>query len=114
MSVRPMTDTLRHIGGGVFIDTASEQLAELIRAIDTAGGSGSLTLTIGVKKTTRGGAMLLTGKTSLKKPAEEPMEAILFATPEGNLLKDDPRQQKLDLKQVPGASDESPPELKTA
>ena len=30
--IRPITDTLRHIGGGVFIDTASDKLAELIRA----------------------------------------------------------------------------------
>ena len=28
MSTRPITDTLRHIGGGVFIDTASDKLAE--------------------------------------------------------------------------------------
>jgi hypothetical protein len=113
MSVRPITDTLRHIGGGVFLDLASEQMAELIRAIDVAGGGGSLTLTISAKKTTRGGAMLLTAKSTLKKPAEEPMEAILFATPEGNLLADDPRQAKLDLKQVAGASDAPPAALKT-
>ena len=32
--IRPITDTLRHIGGGVFIDIASDKLAfwfELIR-----------------------------------------------------------------------------------
>ena len=32
MSARPITDTLRHIGGGVFIDTASDKLAELVAA----------------------------------------------------------------------------------
>ena len=32
MSVRPITDTLRHIGGGVFIDTASDKLAEQVAA----------------------------------------------------------------------------------
>ncbi len=26
--IRPITDTLRHIGGGVFVDTASDKLAE--------------------------------------------------------------------------------------
>ena len=30
MSTRPITDTMRHIGGGVFIDTASDKLAELV------------------------------------------------------------------------------------
>ncbi len=42
------------------------------------------------------------------------MEAMLFATPEGNLLVDDPHQQKLDLKAVPQATDAAPTNLKTA
>jgi hypothetical protein len=114
MPARPITDTLRHIGGGTLIDQASDKLAELVNAVDASGKGGTLTLVIAVKKATRGGAMHIAGKVSLKKPAEEPMEAMLFATPEGNLIADDPRQQKLDLKQVPGASDAPPSALKTA
>ena len=90
MSVRPITDTLRHIGGGVFIDTASDKLAELVAAVDS------------------------TGKVKITKPAEEPMEAMLFATPEGNLVADDPHQQKLDLKVAPAATDTPAVNLKTA
>lgn len=114
MSVRPITDTLRHIGGGVFIDTASDKLAELVAAVDTSGKSGRIDLTITVKKATRGGAMHIVGKVKLTKPAEEPMEAMLFATPEGNLVADDPRQQKLDLKSVAKATDAPAMNLKTA
>lgn len=91
--IRPITDTLRHIGGGVFVDTASDKLAELVSAVDSTGKAGRLDLTITVKKASRGGAMLLVGKVRLTKPAEEPMEAMLFATPEGNLVVDDPHQQ---------------------
>ena len=36
--IRPITDTLRHIGGGVFIDTASDKMAELVSAVDASGG----------------------------------------------------------------------------
>jgi hypothetical protein len=114
MSARPITDTLRHIGGGVFIDQASDKLAELVNAVDASGKGGVMTITIAVKKATRGGAMHIGGKIALKKPTEEPMEAMLFATPEGNLIADDPRQQKLDLKRVDGASDAPPLALKTA
>ncbi|HDR9184582.1 TPA: hypothetical protein QDB06_005210 [Burkholderia vietnamiensis] len=114
MSVRPITDTLRHIGGGIFIDQASDKLAELVNAVDASGKAGTMTITIAVKKATRGGAMHIGAKVTLKKPAEEPMEAMLFATPEGNLIADDPRQQKLDLKRVDGASDAPPAALKTA
>lgn len=114
MSARPITDTLRHIGGGVFIDTASDKLAELVAAVDTSGKSGRIDLSISVKKATRGGAMILTGKVKVTKPADEPMEAMLFATPEGNLVADDPHQQKLDLKSVPAASEAAPAQLKSA
>lgn len=114
MSARPITDVLRHIGGGVFLDSASDEMAALVSAVDASGKSGTLTLTIAVKKATRGGAMHIAGKVAVKKPGDDPMEAMLFATPEGNLIAEDPRQQKLDLKQVPGASDAPPSALKTA
>lgn len=114
MTARPITDTLRHIGGGVFIDTASEKMSELVSAVDQSGKAGKLVIEIGCKKATRGGAMHITGKVTIKKPAEEPMEAMLFATPEGNLLADDPKQQKLDLKVAPGATETPSTNLKTA
>jgi hypothetical protein len=114
MSARPITDVLRHIGGGVFLDTASEEMQALVAAVDASGKAGVLTLTIAVKKATRGGAMYIAGKVAVKKPGDDPMEAMLFATPEGNLIAEDPRQQKLDLKQVPGATDAPPSSLKTA
>lgn len=112
--IRPITDTLRHIGGGVFIDIASDKLAELVAAVDATGKSGSIDLKIKMKKATRGGAMHITGTVKLNKPAEEPMEAMLFATPDGNLTVDDPNQQKLDLRSVAGATDAQPAQLKTA
>ena len=59
---RPITDTLRHIGGGVFIDTASDKLAELVAAVDSSGKAGKIDLTITVKKATRSGAMHIGGR----------------------------------------------------
>ena len=77
--IRPITDTLRHIGGGIFIDMASDKMNELVTAVDSSGKSGKLTLEVSVKKATRGGAMHITGKIRLTKPAEDAMEAMLFA-----------------------------------
>jgi hypothetical protein len=104
MMIRPITDTIRVISGGEFLDEASDQLNELVTAISERGGSGKVTLTISVKKATRGGAMHVTGKTMLTKPADLPHEVLLFATPEGNLVADDPSQMKLDLQQIEPAS----------
>lgn len=111
MSTRPITDTLRHIGGGIFIDTASDKLAELVSAVDTTGKAGKLTLDVTVKKATRGGAMIVTGKVRLTKPAEEPMETMLFATPEGNLVTEDPNQKTLDLKVIGQSGGAATPEV---
>lgn len=113
MASRPIADTLRHIGAGAFIDQASDELAALVNAVDERGKGGTLTLQISVKKASRGGAMNVTGKITVKKPAEELMEALLFATPEGNLVADDPHQQKLDLK-IAGDKSAGADQLKTA
>ncbi|WP_407058777.1 hypothetical protein ACKZDW_10425 [Ralstonia syzygii subsp. celebesensis] len=50
MSARPITDTLRHIAGGVFIDMASDKMAELVSAVDSSGKAGKLTLEVSVKR----------------------------------------------------------------
>lgn len=100
MSVRPITDVLRQIAGGEFINKASDMMNELVKAVDDSGKQGSITLKITVKKATKSGAMTVTGKSTLTKPLEDPMEVLLFATPEGNLTADNPNQQKLDLKKV--------------
>lgn len=102
-------ETCRHIGGGTFIDQASDKLAELIRAVNESGRAGKVELIIGVKKATRGGAMHITGKVRLTKPLEEPMEAMLFSTEDGRLMTEDPNQAKLDLRVV----HEQSAELKT-
>ena len=34
---RPITETLRNLQGGSFLDDASEQLAELVRAVSATG-----------------------------------------------------------------------------
>lgn len=98
---RSITDTLRALRGGAFIDEASDALARLVLAVDARAKSGKLSLELTIKKATRGGAMTLLGKVKVIAPAEPPEETLMFATPEGNLLTEDPRQQKLELKTVP-------------
>jgi hypothetical protein len=97
--IRPITDTLRHLEAGCLIDEASEKLSELVLAVDSTGKAGSITITLKLRKATAG-ALAVTGSVTVKKPAEPAIESLLFATPEGNLLTEDPRQAKLELKPV--------------
>lgn len=93
--IRPITDTLRRVGKGLFMDEASEQLAELVKSVDATGRAGTLTLTIAVKKASHSGAMVVGAKTKLTKPKEPDHEALFFGTPNGNLLSEDPRQENI-------------------
>lgn len=97
--IRPITDTLRHLGAGCLMDEASEKMSDLVKAVDQTGKAGKITITISLRKATAG-ALAVTGNVQVKKPAEQPIESLMFATPEGNLLTEDPRQNKLDLKPV--------------
>lgn len=90
------------------LDLASEKLSELVNAITNTGKAGSLTMKIELKPSTAG-ALAVRGDVKIKKPQRMPREALLWATPDGNLMADDPRQIKMELKTVP----EQKTELKT-
>lgn len=48
MSIRPITDTLRLLQGGVFLDECSELLAEVVRSVDEVrAGLGEVPLFMG-------------------------------------------------------------------
>jgi hypothetical protein len=101
---RPFHETLHNINGGVLLHDAAEALAELVLAVDATGKPGKLTLELTLRKSTRN-TMAATGQVKVSKPKEPAIETLLFPTPEGNLLTEDPRQAKLPLKPIaiPGA-----------
>lgn len=97
---KPIFESLRHISGGTFLDEAAEKMAELVHAVDSTRKAGKITLVISLRQATAG-AMAISGQIKLSAPKEPATEALMFPTPEGNLLVEDPRQQKLPLKAVP-------------
>lgn len=108
MPVRSITDTLRLLDGGAFLDEASERMNALVKGVDETGKAGKLVITIDVKRASAG-AMAITPHVSTKVPEPKPDATLLWATVEGNLTVDNPNQQKLDLRQV----DQSTGEIRT-
>lgn len=96
MSTKPITNTLALLHDGMFIDKASDKLAELVRMVDETGKAGTLTLAIALKKA--GGAIQISADIKAKVPEPKPDSTLLWATVEGNLVLDNPAQQKLDLR----------------
>jgi hypothetical protein len=109
MSVRPITDTLRLLDGGAFMDRCSDELATLVKAVEATGKTGKLSITLDLK-TVGNGAVQITPKVNAAVPEPKPDTTLLWATVEGNLVIDNPSQQKLDLRQV----ETKPAELRTA
>lgn len=74
----------------------SEQLAELVTAVNTTHKAGKLTLTLQVKPQ-KGvdGAVLVTAGIATNKPRFETPASIFYATDEGALVRNDPNQQSL-------------------
>lgn len=59
---RPITDTLRILQGGTFMDECSELLADVVKSVDETGKPGKLTITLDLKKS--GGQVPLPERTS--------------------------------------------------
>lgn len=104
---RPITDTLRLLHGGTFIDECSELLAEVVRGVDDTGKAGKLTITLEIKKV--GAAVSMLAKVSNKTPEAPPDADLFYATVEGNLSVDNPNQRRLDLRMA----DSRPGEVRT-
>jgi len=77
-------------------------LAELTQAVMATDKSGSLTLTIKVKKAGRGIQMLVEDKVVLRKPTAEVDPSFFFFDEEsGSLSRNDPFQPDLPLQSLP-------------
>lgn len=99
MAIRPITDTLRMIDNGVFIDISSDKLNQVIKRVDETGKAGKLTITLDIKPA-RAGAMNIVPNVTAKLPEAKADPTLLWITPDFNLTAENPNQQKLDLRQV--------------
>ena len=107
MAQTPFDETLRKIRRGVLINELTEQMQDVVKAVEDTGKSGEITIKLTIKKFSRMNAIDITDKVTVKLPQDQPESTMMFATPEGNLVTEDPRQQKLPLSAVniPGSAE---------
>ena len=95
MSYRPFTDTLRTIRSGLCEDELGTEMQKLVLAVSETGKAGKITLTIEVKPMNAAGALVLTDTIKTTLPVEKSSGTVLWATPEGNLQLNHPKQTDL-------------------
>ncbi|MCH8530328.1 MAG: hypothetical protein LAT65_05710 [Saccharospirillum sp.] len=107
--VTPFSEQLSYMAKGSVNDEATEKLAELVKAVRTTGKKGSITLKIDVSMLDKASedAMRLVGSVTAKLPELENPTTVMFSTHDGDLLRDDPEQMALNLRQVGRAEPES-------
>lgn len=105
--IRPFSDWLREQRGGDAHDELSAALNELVESVSETGKVGSLTFTLKVKPAGKGdhGTVIVSDATTLKKPQPERGEALFFITDDANLVRHNPRQEELPLREVPRPAD---------
>lgn len=100
MSARPFMDFLRDHRNGLTHDQLSDHLQALVAAVTAEGKKGELVIKIAVKPMGKGDGLEVTADIVAKPPKETPGSAIFFATPENNLVRQDPRQQTMELREI--------------
>src|SRR5689334_25185675 len=91
---KPFTYTLAQLRYGTLNDDLTKGLHELTQKCGETNKGGSLTLTIKLKPGS-GGQMEVFDDIKLVLPKEPKGSSIMFATVEGNLQREDPRQRTL-------------------
>lgn len=99
---KPITETLRELHRGELLEELENDLTEVVAAVRKSGKGGKLTLTIGVKPASKGDTNVLTVEAAVKTTLPKPdrSASIFYATEDNQLVREDPRQLKLELRQA--------------
>lgn len=88
---------------GSTISDLSEAYREVVEACELTGKPGKVTLEISIRPPSKGKARVvgIAMKVESKIPEADPYLSMWYVGDNGELLREDPRQRKLDLRVVP-------------
>jgi hypothetical protein len=100
MGIRQFTDVIRDMRFGETLDEISEEFNKLVTAVESTGKGGELIFKVRLKPSSSGAIEVIDDIKS-KIPQLAKGSSLFFATPEGNLVRNNPRQDELPgLKEV--------------
>ena len=97
---------------GATVNELSDALEKVVAAVRATGKSGAITLTLKVAPASKNSTEVLLVESQVKTKLPEPERGmtIFYATPENQLVRNDPKQQTLPLRVVEFAQE--PKQLK--
>ncbi len=102
-------ETILQINNGAAVAELSDALSKVVAAVRATGKSGSITLTVKVAPAAKNSTDVLMVESQVKARMPEPERGmtIFYATEDNRLVRNDPQQQRLDLRVV--EMDNQPP-----
>jgi hypothetical protein len=96
-ALKRFTDVLQDIRGGDVIHELTDQLREVVTRVTETGRPGELSLKLKVKPASKGAGatLIIEDDIKVKLPVHEKGTTILYATKDGDLQRNDPRQPQL-------------------
>lgn len=95
MEPRTYASTIEALRFGTLGTELTDKLRDLIATCATTGRAGAITLTLALKPG-KGGQIEVFDDVKVKFPKEEKGSTLMFASPDNNLVREDPRQLQLD------------------
>lgn len=99
---RQFADVLRDLGGGDTYDELTARLAEVVEAVTATRKMGEISIKLKIKANGDSG-VIVADEIKSKVPEATRGDTVFFVTSGGSLVRQDPRQQDLPLRQVAGA-----------
>jgi hypothetical protein len=89
-----LVDTLQNIRKGALIEQCNELLGELAQAVFIQEGDGEFELKLKLTYNAEG-QVKITARPKIEKPIRTVGDAIFYATVDGSLERDDPKQKSM-------------------
>lgn len=106
---RPFTDILGELENGYLLKELTAKVYEVVRASRETRKPGAIKIAIKISPTGRG-SVELDAKIDASIPEHDRPTTTFFLTPEGTMMRNDPNQPRLPLREV---ADDATGELRT-
>lgn len=104
---RQIADVLRDLAGGQTYDQINGALAEIVTACQETGKVGELSLKLKIKPSGDGTTVTVFDELRTKVPEPTRPPTIFFTTASGGLMRSDPRQTEMKLRDVTAPAKET-------